>query len=133
MEDMITRFFENLLGRLHGPMHFRIYVQPLMAILFAILDGRKDALEGKAPYFWALFTEPQHRKELLFQCWKSVGKIFGLAILLDAAYQLWQLHWFYPGEALLVAFLLAIVPYVLLRGPASRIIARMLPKSHHAS
>lgn len=130
MEDMITKFFQNILGRLHGPMHFRIYVQPFMAILFAIRDGRKDALEGKLPYFWALFTEPQYRKELLHQCWKSVGKIFFLALLLDAIYQVWQLKWFYPTEALLVALLLAIVPYVLMRGPANRIIARMLPKSH---
>jgi hypothetical protein len=133
MEDIITRFFENLLGRVQGPMHFRIYMQPLMAIFFAILDGRKDAMEGKVPYFWSLFTEPRYRKTLLSQCWRSVGKIFCLAILLDAIYQLWQLSWFYPGEALLVAFLLAIVPYVLLRGPANRIISRMLPKSHHAS
>jgi hypothetical protein len=132
MDDMITRFLENLLGRVHGPMHFRIYMQPCMAILFAILDGRKDALTGKVPYFWSLFTEPEHRKALLRQGWKSVGKIFILALLLDAVYQFWQLHWFYPGEALLVAFFLAIVPYVLLRGPANRIIARISPRSHHA-
>jgi hypothetical protein len=125
MEEMITRFFQNLLGRVHGPMHFRLILQPCMAILFAILDGRKDAREGKVPYFWSLFTQPGHRKTLLKQAWKSVGKIFILAVVLDAIYQIIELQWFYPGEALVVAFLLAIVPYVLLRGLANRIIARM--------
>jgi hypothetical protein len=30
------------------------------------------------------------------------------------------LRWFYPGEALIVAFILACVPYLLLRGPVNR-------------
>lgn len=55
MEEIITRVFENMLGRVHGAMHFRIYVQPAMAVIFAILDGRRDALEGRVPYFWSLF------------------------------------------------------------------------------
>jgi hypothetical protein len=128
MEDLITRFFQNLLGRLHGPMHFRVILQPCMAVVFAILDGRRDARDGKVPYFWSLFTEPRHRATLLRQGWKSVGKIFILALILDAIYQVIELQWFYPGEALITAFLLAIVPYVLLRGPANRIIARLSPQ-----
>jgi hypothetical protein len=36
-------------------------------------------------------------------------------------YQLIVLHFVYPGEALIVAFILAIIPYVLLRGPAMRV------------
>jgi hypothetical protein len=79
------------------------------------------------PYFWSLFTEPAHRAALLRESWKSVGKIFILALVLDAIYQAIELHWFYPGEALLVSFLLAVVPYTLLRGPANRIIARLTP------
>jgi hypothetical protein len=30
-------------------------------------------------------------------------------------------RWFYPSQALLVALFLAVVPYLLLRGPANRI------------
>ncbi len=127
MQDMMIRIFDNLLGRVSGPMHFRLYLQPAMAILFAIRDGRKDAREGRVPYFWSLFTQPGHRAALLREGWKSVGKVFILALVLDAIYQAIELHWFYPGEALLVAFLLAVIPYVLLRGPANRIIARLSP------
>jgi hypothetical protein len=121
MEDIIARFFENLIGRVSGPMHFRIVIQPLMAIIFAIKDGRKDAREGRVPYFWAIFTDPGHRRDLLQNGWKSVSKIFIIALILDAIYQYIELSMFYPGEAVLVAFILAIVPYVLLRGPANRL------------
>ena len=44
-----------------------------------------------------------------------------MAIVIDAVYQYREFAWFYPGEALLVAFSLAFVPYVLLRGPVNRI------------
>jgi hypothetical protein len=131
MEDMLTRFFENLVGRVYGPMHFRVILQPLMATIFAILDGRKDAHAGRAPFFWALFTNPEHRHEMLRSGWKSVGKIFVLALILDAIYQFIVIRWFYPGEALVTACLLAIVPYLLLRGPVNRLTPRKGKEEHH--
>ena len=121
MDDIVMRFLDNLAGRVSGPMHFRIFLQPLMAIFFAIKDGRKDALEGRAAYFWAIFTDPEHRRDLLRSGWKSVGKVFIIALILDAIYQFIELRMFYPGEALYVGFILAIVPYVLLRGPVKRL------------
>lgn len=124
MDEIITRFFENLVGRVHGPMSFRMIFQPLMAVIFAIRDGRKDAREGRLPYFWALFTEPGHRLDLLRQGWKSVGKIFVVAIILDAVYQFITVRWFYPGEAVATAVILAIVPYLLLRGLVNRLSGR---------
>jgi len=128
MEDLIgfiagnvTRMMENLVGRVHGPMSFRLILQPLMACIFAIRDGRKDAREGKVPYFWALFTSPEHRRELLREGWKSVGKIFVIALVLDAVYQFITVRWFYPGEALVTAAVLALIPYLALRGPVNRL------------
>ena len=94
MSDILSRIFENLVGRLSGPLHFRFILQPVMAIIFATVDGRKDAREGRAPYFWSLFTEPQQRKELIRKGWKSVGKVFILAIVLDAVYQVWVFRTF---------------------------------------
>lgn len=132
MEDVLSRMFENLVGRVQGPMRFRFVLQPLMAVIFAILDGRKDAREGRAPYFWSLFTDPRNRRARLLTGWKSVGKIFILALILDAVYQVWQLYWFYPGEALLVAVFLAIVPYVLLRGPVNRLTLHKKQKENYA-
>jgi hypothetical protein len=122
MQEYWLRFVENLFGRLDGPLHFRFIFQPLMAVIFAIVDGVKDAKAGKPAYFWAVVSNPAHRVELLKDGWKHFGKIFILAVILDIIYQLIVLHWVYPGEMLITAFVLAIVPYVVLRGPVNRIV-----------
>jgi hypothetical protein len=119
--DVWNRFFENLFSRLDGPLHFRFIMQPLMAITFAVIDGIKDAKMGRPAYFWALVKNPEERRELLRIGWKRVGKIFILAVILDVIYQIKVYRWFYPGETLTVAILLAIVPYLLVRGPVDRL------------
>ena len=121
MENVVQRFIDNFFGRMDGQLHFRFILQPLMAVIWAIIDGLKDAKAGKPAYFWTILTVPEHRKELMHDCWKHVGKIFILAVIIDIVYQLKVQHRIYPGELLIVAFVLAIVPYVLLRGPANRI------------
>jgi hypothetical protein len=76
---------------------------------------------------WDFFTNPEHRRNLLRIGWEHFGKIFILAIILDLVYQ-WKVnHHIYPAETLIVALLLAVVPYVLLRGPVNRI-ARLFMK-----
>jgi hypothetical protein len=116
------RIVENLFARLDGPLHFRFIFQPLMASIFAVIDGVKDAKTGRPAYFWTLLFNPGHRKELVKEGWKSVGKIFILAIFLDVVYQLKVHSTVYPGEMLIVAFALAIVPYLVLRGPVNRLV-----------
>jgi hypothetical protein len=131
MEDLIARlarFPGDLIGRIDGPMAFRLLMQPLMAVAFAIRDGRRDALEGRAPYFWALFTDPVHRPQLLRDGWHGVSRIFMLAVLLDVIYEYIEFRQFFPGQTLLVASLLALLPYVLLRGPTNRLIARWMSR-----
>jgi hypothetical protein len=105
-------------------MKFRLILQPSMAIFFAVRGAIKDAREGKPPYFWGLFTDPQERTAMLKDGWKSVGKVFILAIVLDVIYQLIELKWVYPGETIIVAIVLAVVPYLLVRGPLNRILRR---------
>ncbi|MGA8572189.1 MAG: hypothetical protein ACLP7A_16055 [Desulfobaccales bacterium] len=109
-------------------MKFRLVIQPLMAAVFAVRDGLKDAREKRPPYFWAVFTLPEQRLEMLRDGWKSVGKIFVIAIIIDLVEQAIDFRWFYPGEALLVAFFLACIPYLLIRGAVNRL-ARAKPRS----
>jgi hypothetical protein len=125
--ETVTRIVENLVGRLDGPLHFRIILQPVMALIFATVDGIRDAKAGKPAYFWSVLSNPQSRKELLRDGWKHFGKIFILAIILDVVYQLKVHGTVYPGEVLIVALVLAVLPYMLLRGPVNRI-ARMFMK-----
>jgi hypothetical protein len=123
MDPIITRIAHNMVERVTGPMKFRLLLQPAMATFFAIRGGLQDAKECKPPYFWGLFTDKGEREAMLKNGWKSIGKVFILAIVLDVVYQLIEHRWtVYPGEAVLVAIILAIVPYLLIRGPVNRIV-----------
>jgi hypothetical protein len=123
MDPIITRIAHNMVERVTGPMKFRLILQPAMATFFAIRGGLQDAKECKPPYFWGLFTDKGEREAMLKNGWKSIGKVFILAIVLDVVYQLIEHRWtVYPGEAVLVAIILAIVPYLLIRGPVNRIV-----------
>lgn len=126
VDSVLTRFCENLLSRPAGPMKFRFVLQPAMSIFFAVRGGLQDARAGKPPYFWAMFTDPTARAELLREGWKSVGKIFILAIVLDCIYQVIVLHFIYPLEAVVVAVVLAFIPYLIVRGPVNRIARRRM-------
>jgi len=124
MDHIWTRVASQLIARVSGPMKFRLVLQPAMASFFAIRAGLADARADKPPYFWSLFTESGRRVDIIKDGWKSVGKIFVLAVVLDVVYQIIELRFVYVGEALIVAFVLAIVPYLFLRGPVTRL-ARM--------
>jgi hypothetical protein len=58
--------------------------------------------------------------------WKAVSKVLVIALVLDSVYQYIVFHWFYQVEALIVALTLAILPYVLIRGPLNRTARRWL-------
>ena len=114
-------FIDGLLARIEGPMSFRLIIQPLVALFFAVRDGVKDAREGQSPYFWALFTEPAHRRDMLESGWKSIGKVFIIAIILDLVFQYIVFRDIRPIGALLTGLILAVIPYLLLRGPVNRV------------
>ena len=48
-------------------------------------------------------------------------KVFFAALAVDVVYQIVQLECVYLGEALIIAKIVALVPYVLIRGLANRI------------
>lgn len=121
MDDILKRVWENLVDRPTGPMSFRFMIQPIVASILAIRSGLKDAREGRSAFLWAAVTNPAYRPELLRRAWKDVGKVFILAAVLDAIYQLIVQRGVYVGELLIIATALAIVPYCLIRGPVTRL------------
>ena len=118
--DILARFAQDMADRLTGPMTFRLVLQPVMAIILAVIDGRNDARNGKPPYLWAVLTQRGHRLESLKHGWKSIGRVFLVALGLDFVYEIIGQPAVYPDEAIIVAILLAIVPYVFLRGLVTR-------------
>lgn len=115
MYEMLTRGFANLLARNSGPMHARIYIQPLMATILAIRAGWPEAWAGRAIGLGALLHEPAVRRAVLKNLWRIAGRVFLLAVVLDVVYQLIVVHWIYPLETLATATLLALVPCLIVR------------------
>ena len=119
--DLWMRVGSQLVDRVSGPMKFRLVLQPVMASIFAIRSGLADSKAGKSPYFWCLLSDPGQRFDMIKDGWKSIGKVFILALVLDVVYQIIELRFVYPGEAIIVAFILAIAPYLILRGLTTRL------------
>lgn len=124
MEEMFARLWTNLIGRIGGPLTFRLIVQPTVAAFFAIRAGFRDAKEGRVSYGWAVLTDPNNRREFLRDGRKDVATVFVAAMVIDCVYQIMEFRWLYIEEALIVAAVLALLPYLLLRGPANRIARR---------
>jgi hypothetical protein len=97
-----------------------------MAVLRA--DTGRSRQSGRAagsdrirpPYFWSLMTRRTGRLDGIKDGWKSVGKVIIVALVLDIAYQIIVLRFVYPAEA----FIVVIAPYLILRGPVTRLAAK---------
>jgi hypothetical protein len=121
VDELLARVWGHLADRIGGPLSFRLVLQPAVAVFLAIRAGVHDARDGRPAYLWTVVTNAEDRRELLREGWMAVAKVFAAAVAIDVIYQLVVLRWVYPGEALLVAFLLACVPYVLIRGLVNRL------------
>jgi hypothetical protein len=102
-------------------MRFRFFLQPLMAAIAAIHDGREDARAGRSPYFMTVLRNPQERVGRLREGLNATARIILLGLAMDVIYQLLVLKTFYPNEALVIALLLAFVPYLIIRGLVFRV------------
>jgi hypothetical protein len=126
MDDMWVRLAAAATARITGPMRFRLVLQPAMAAFFAVRSGVADARSGHTPYFATLLSDPANRVALAESGWKDVGKVFVLAIVLDAVYQFIESRHVSAVDAFMVAVVLAIVPYVVLRGLVTRLVRRRI-------
>jgi hypothetical protein len=102
-------------------MAFRFILQPIMAAIAALRDGINDAKCRRSPYFWSLLANPFAGGGRLYEGLISTARVILLGLCMDAIYQWIVLKTFYPAEAVIVAIALAFFPYVLLRGPITRI------------
>jgi hypothetical protein len=118
---VFERIWQNLLERPGGPMTFRFVLQPIMATIAALVDGVRDARNGRDPYFWTILTNPAKRGSHLHEGLIATARVILLGLCMDLIYQFIAFDTFHPAEAVIVAGLLAFVPYLLLRGPITRV------------
>jgi hypothetical protein len=96
------RFWSDIAGRLGGPMTLRFFLQPTLGFLAALKDGIKDA---------RLDPSRRHLREGVIAT--SQMMLFGF--VMDTIYQFKVFNRFYPVEAVLMVFLLAVIPYFVFR------------------
>jgi hypothetical protein len=126
MGEFIAQHLHHLIGRLNGPLNFRLIIQPLVAAFLGIRAGLQDARKGQPPFGWHLLTTRKgDRNQLVQDAWKNIGKLFLVAITLDVVYEIYVLRWVYPLQALIVATILAVPTYVAGRGWTNRIVRRL--------
>jgi hypothetical protein len=113
--------WEELMGRLSGPLFFRLILQPIVAMVLAIRAGRNDARKGRAAFLWGFVRQPENRRFLLQDACRGIGKLFLVGVGLDVTYQLIALHGIRPVQSLIVATVLAVLPYLVVRGLTNRI------------
>jgi hypothetical protein len=123
IDEILTRVWDQLVGRLSGPMSLRLVIQPAVAVTLAIRAGVRDAHAGRPPYLWTAITDARQRRAMLLSGWRDVCRLFAIATSLDVLYQIDVLRFFYPLQALVVACTLAIVPYVTIRGLVAYLVA----------
>jgi hypothetical protein len=119
--EEFERLWRQLLDRPSGPMAFRFILQPLMAVIAASHDGLKDARAGRTPYLWTIARHSRKRMARLREGLTATARIILLGLAMDLFYQLLVFKTFYPNEAVIIAFLLAFIPYLVIRGPITRI------------
>jgi hypothetical protein len=121
-----VRVWHQLIDRADAPMRFRFILQPLMGAILAIRHGLNDARTGHSPYFWTMMSNPRERAQRLNEGLNATARIILLGLVMDAIYQIIVLQRFYPAEAVIVALLFCFIPYVVVRGLATRIARRWL-------
>ena len=103
--------------RADGPLALRLLLQPLIASILAVRSGLRDAAAGKHPYGWRLLVaDGASRIQLIRDGWHSVGMVLLLTTGLDVVYQLIVHGDVLPRQAIILAVLIALIPYLILRG-----------------
>ncbi|MGY8562801.1 hypothetical protein L0938_05200 [Paracidovorax citrulli] len=128
--DFLTRFWTDMLHRADGPMTFRFFLQPTMALVTALIDGIRDAKAERTPYAMRIaHSEPAARKAAWREGVTATARILLLGVAMDVIYQFRILGGFWhPAEAFVIAVVLGFIPYLLLRGPIARIASRWLKR-----
>jgi hypothetical protein len=118
--EVRARLWQNLFDRPGGPMVFRFFLQPTMAAIAAWRDGVHDARTGRSPFFMGAIADPAQRAVRLNEALVATARIILLGLVMDGIYQAIEFDTFHPAEAVIIALVLAFLPYLLLRGLIAR-------------
>lgn len=122
---MTSDVLSDLMTRASGPMDFRLMAPLLLAVLTAAVDGLRDARHGLGGYMLALAAHRDISVWRHTEAWLAVATVFAVAMVGDIVVQAYFSAQIDFGLAGAIAVLFCAFPYALLRGPASRLFARL--------
>ncbi len=114
---------DYLIELISGPGTFRFVIQPVLAIILGVRNGRNDSKSGTPPILYLLLLDSGKRREALKGGLHAIALPLILAVALDSILQIyifgvWRLQW-----ALIVGVCLVGIPYILARGITNRLIS----------
>jgi hypothetical protein len=112
--DQLTDHLHRMLS---GPGHLRFFLQPLIAIILGIRDGRLDSLAGAPPIFRA-------GRAQLGVAIRRIAVPLCVATGMSLLFQLVILHRMRIGPALVFAVVMVALPYLISRALAERVARR---------
>lgn len=115
MHEWLSNAWTELVGRQSGPLHLRLLLQPAVATVLAVRSGRLSSRRGESRTLGVLRPHPGKWQRCLMEAWRDVGTLFLVGFALDLTYQVIALHAIRVSHALIVAVVLAVVPYVIVR------------------
>ena len=123
--DVLERLWQDVLDR----PAFRFLAQPAMGTILAVRDGTEDARLRPLAVLLDGHIGPEQRLPKIQEGLIATGRVILLGLVMDVAYQSMVFATFYPGEAAIVALLLAFLPY--LRSAVSLLASRAGGASRH--
>lgn len=120
----------NLLVRLDGPGAFRFVLQPLVAMLLGVRDGRRDTRAHRPPYLSCCVGDAARRKASVKDGVATIGKPFVIALVVDAVLSLVILGAIYPVSTLFVGIVLVALPYTIARDLTGRLASSRQKRCH---
>ncbi len=125
MNGIFETVVERVIARVTGPLSLRFVLQPAMAILLGIRDGRLDSRAGAPPFGWALVFMKGSRRAALRSALNAILVPIIVGSVMDAIAQYLIFHQVRPFWALVMGTLVMGLPYIAARGISNRIITAM--------
>ena len=120
---------DKIEARITGPFHFRLIIQPVVAIIVGILHGRADVKSGERPFAFKLLSDKKNLKPNLIKAVKTIKIPLLLGVGLDLIAQFLLFDRIRIWGALVVGILIVFLPYALSRGISNRIGTQRNPSS----
>lgn len=123
-----SEFLDDLAARIAGPMSFRFIIQPIVAVILGIRDGRLDAKAGTPPFIYNVIFKKEHYRSQFRNALHSLLTPVIVGMILDAIAQYLIFKHIRPLPALLVGTFIMGVPYSLSRGISNRFFSGIMRK-----